>query len=84
MTVAAKRDNKNVSVIAHDARLVLKAFQDYLGTKDATFYQCDDIVLKTIIRSNPGVLLMKGGVVVQMWHINSLPSYDEIKATYMK
>jgi uncharacterized membrane protein YphA (DoxX/SURF4 family) len=84
MTVAAKRDNKNISVIAHDSPLMLKAFQDYLGTKDATFYECDDIVLKTIIRSNPGVLLMKGGVVVQMWHINSLPSYDEIKAKYMK
>ena len=84
MAMSAKRDKKNVAVITHDARLTIKGFQEYLGAKDIPFYQCDDVVLKTIIRSNPGVLLMKNGVVVQMWHINMLPSYDVIKAQYMK
>ena len=37
------------------------------------WYEADDILLKTIIRSNPGVVHIKGGTVLEMWHINSLP-----------
>ena len=81
---AAKRDNKNVNVITHDGRLTIKAFQNFIGAKDVPFYQCDDLVLKTIIRSNPGVILMKGGTVIDMWHINQVPSYEVIKAKSMK
>jgi uncharacterized membrane protein YphA (DoxX/SURF4 family) len=48
------------------------------------FYYSDDIVLKTIIRSNPGLMLMKDGVVLAKWHYNDLPEYEEIKDEYMK
>ena len=43
-------------------------------------YEADDILLKTIIRSNPGLLLMKDGVVIKKWHKEDLPSADELKA----
>ncbi len=49
-----------------------------------TYYSADDILLKTIIRSNPGVVLWKNGVIVKKWHQKQLPSYEEIKAKYMK
>lgn len=47
-------------------------------------YTADDILLKTIIRSNPGVLLIKDGVILKKWHYKKLPSFEEIKAGYMK
>lgn len=47
------------------------------------FYTADDILLKTIIRSNPGVLLWKDGKIIKKWHINHLPDYEGVKA-YMK
>ncbi|MCP9237229.1 hypothetical protein [Lewinella sp. JB7] len=42
------------------------------------FYRGDDILLKTIIRSNPGVVLMKQGVIVNKWHHKRLPPFDNI------
>ena len=41
------------------------------------FCQTDDITLKTIIRSNPGLLLLKDGIIVRKWSHNLLPDeYD--------
>jgi hypothetical protein len=37
------------------------------------WYEADDILLKTIIRSNPGVVHIRGGKVIDMWHIRHLP-----------
>lgn len=43
------------------------------------FYTADDIVLKTIVRSNPGLLLMKDGVILKKWHYNDIPDYEDFK-----
>ncbi|MDO9255775.1 MAG: DoxX family protein [Bacteroidales bacterium] len=43
------------------------------------FYTSDDIALKTIVRSNPGLLLMKNGVILKKWHYNDFPDYAEFK-----
>jgi uncharacterized membrane protein YphA (DoxX/SURF4 family) len=51
---------------------------------DMQFYNCDGTVLKTMIRANPGLMLMKGGVVVDMWHYHDFPSYSELKEKYFK
>lgn len=42
------------------------------------FYNTDETALKTIIRSNPGLLLLKDGVILNKWHFNDVPDVDEI------
>ncbi len=54
--------------------------QDF--TKDvgleATILTGDDILMKTIIRSNPGVMVMDGAKILEKYHIKKLPAFSEI------
>lgn len=43
------------------------------------FVTCDEITLKTMIRSNPGVVLLKEGRIMGQWHCNDVPSLEEAK-----
>ncbi|MDD4142241.1 MAG: hypothetical protein PHR20_05560 [Bacteroidales bacterium] len=40
---------------------------------DAVFYNADDIELKSMIRSNPGIIAMENGVVMGKWSHNRVP-----------
>ncbi len=48
------------------------------------FVMVDATVLKTMIRSNPGLMLLKDGAIIMMWHHNNFPSYSEAKQKYFK
>ncbi|PPK84058.1 hypothetical protein CLV84_4208 [Neolewinella xylanilytica] len=55
----------------------IEDFKRAIGA-DYPFHRGDDILLKTIIRSNPGVVLMKEGVILNKWHHDKLPAFEDI------
>ncbi len=71
------------AVVAFESPEKVNALREATGS-DYTFFVADDILLKTIIRSNPGVVLLKNGEIIKKWHIKKLPSYEEIKANYLQ
>ncbi|MHC1778530.1 MAG: BT_3928 family protein [Lentimicrobium sp.] len=46
-------------------------------------YMADDIALKTMVRANPGLILLKGGIVIDKWHYNDFPAYGDFEKKYV-
>ena len=46
------------------------------------FFRSDERELKTIIRSNPGLVLMKDGMVLGKWSHANMPSFEHIRNKY--
>ncbi len=47
------------------------------------FLLSDETELKTMIRSNPGLILWKGCKIVKKWHWRDLPDFEKAKKKYM-
>lgn len=48
----------------------------------AEIFYADAVPLKSMIRANPGVLLMQNGTVIDKWHYNTLPGFDTLDKQY--
>ena len=54
-------------------------WQDITGA-EYPFCNTDETTLKTVIRSDPGLLLLNDGVIIRKWSHNTLPSDEELGA----
>ena len=57
----------------------IESWRDRTGA-EYPFCQTDDITLKTMIRSNPGLILLKDGKVIRKWSHNDLPTEEALTA----
>ena len=44
------------------------------------FYRMDPVTLKTIVRSNPGLIMIKRGTILNKWHHKHLPSLGALNS----
>ncbi len=47
-------------------------------------FHADGVPLKTMVRANPGVILLKNGTVINKWHHHTIPSYDGLVKRYLQ
>ena len=55
-----------------------ESFADLHGAR-FPFFNMDQVTLKTIIRSNPGLMLIKHGKILQKWPYKHLPKIEELR-----
>ena len=67
-----KKEPKKIEDFRHDAQAAYP------------FYTADDLLIKTMMRSNPGIFLLKNGHIIHKWHIKKLPDFEAIKNEYIK
>lgn len=46
------------------------------------YYYSDKTLLKTMIRSNPGLVLMENGEIMDKWHYNDIPDAEGILSSF--
>nr|MBC7612030.1 DoxX family protein [Pseudopedobacter sp.] len=45
-------------------------------------FYADGVPLKSMVRSNPGLILLKNGVVIKKWPSSALPDYNQLAKAY--
>lgn len=79
------RDNYNIRTVflTSASQSEATAFAKAHRLVSEVFY-ADEVPLKSMVRANPGVLLLKAGTVINKWHYHNLPKYDEIVKKYLR
>ena len=47
-------------------------------------FYADGAPLKTMVRANPGIFLMKNGTIINKWHYHSMPKYEGLVKQYFQ
>jgi len=78
---AADQYNIRTILLTSNSATDAEAFSKKMKLVTEIFY-ADAIPLKSMVRANPGVLLLKNGNIINKWHYNSMPSFEKLTAQY--
>lgn len=78
---AAQEYNIRAVLLTSASNQQAEALSDELGLLTEILY-VDAVPLKSMVRSNPGVLLMRNGVVINKWHHNTFPDFVQLDQMY--
>ena len=78
LSVEAKRKGYNFIALTAASPDSFEAFKAETGASFDLF-NTDQITLKTIVRSNPGLILLKKGTIQGKYHFNDLPKPEELE-----
>lgn len=78
---AAEQFNMRTVLLTSNSAQDAEKFSKHMKLFMEVFY-ADAVPLKSMVRANPGVMLLKNGVIVNKWHHHSLPSFNELTENY--
>lgn len=78
---AAEQFNIRTVLLTSNSAQDAAAFSKKMKLFMEVFY-ADAVPLKSMVRANPGILLLKNGVIVDKWHYHGLPSFDKLTEDY--
>ena len=85
ITDAAADDGKFVYILTGSLIEKMTAFEDKYNKEYVyEIYNTDATPLKTIMRSNPGLLILKKGIIKAKFHYNELSTYADLKKIILK
>ena len=76
-----KANSKGISIIilTGSSSEEIAEFKKLFPKMNYEIFTSDDIALKAMIRSNPGLVLLKNAVVLGQWHWRNIPDFDEVE-----
>lgn len=82
-TFSEKAEAAGISVFGLSASLgkTVESFRHEAQTP-FPFASVDETTLKTIVRSNPGLVWLQNGVVKKKWHHNDVPDFSEVNTQF--
>ena len=78
---AAEQFNIRTVLLTSNSAQDAEKFSKRMKLFMEVFY-ADAVPLKSMVRANPGILLLKNGTIVNKWHYHGVPSFDELTAKY--
>lgn len=78
---AAEQFNVRTVLLTSNAARDAEVFSKKMKLVTEVFY-ADAVPLKSMVRANPGVLLLKNGVVINKWHFRTVPSFEQLTERY--
>jgi len=78
---ATEQFNIRTVLLTSNSAQDAEAFSKRNKLLSEVFY-ADAVPLKSMVRANPGVLLLRNGVVINKWSYQSVPSFEQLKTTY--
>ncbi|WP_455517537.1 BT_3928 family protein [Leyella stercorea] len=75
----AEENGADFYCVTASANDEIERWRDLTGA-EYHFCNADETTLKTMIRSNPGLMLLKDGTIIGKWSHNALPQTDDLTA----
>ena len=75
----AEENGADFYCVTASANDEIERWRDITGA-EYQFCNADETTLKTMIRSNPGLMLLKDGTIIGKWSHNALPQTDDLTA----
>lgn len=75
----AEENGADFYCVTASANGEIERWRDLTGA-EYHFCNADETTLKTMIRSNPGLMLLKDGTIIGKWSHNTLPQTDDLTA----